>query len=74
MLTALGIIFGVILGCAMGSITIMAIEPSTASFVKGIDLPAVAIGVFGSALLALIMSRIALRRIPRFKLTDINKL
>lgn len=72
-LTAIGIILGLILGCVMGSITVGAIEPSTASFVKAVDWPSVIIGAVGSALLALIMCVISLRRIPRFDLTDINK-
>ncbi|MBQ9003073.1 MAG: FtsX-like permease family protein [Eggerthellaceae bacterium] len=72
-LTALGIVVGIILGCVMGSVTVAAIEPSTGSFVKSADVWAIAIGIAGSALLALIMNQIALRRIPRFNLTDINK-
>ena len=72
-LTALGIIVGLILGCVMGSITVAAIEPATAVFVKSVDGWAVGIGIIGSAILAIIMGAIALRRIPRFELTDINK-
>ena len=73
-LTALGIALGVVLGCIMGSATVSSIEPSTATFWKGVDGWAVGIGIAGSAVLALVMSVIALRRIPRFRLTDINKL
>lgn len=72
-LTVLGIVLGVVLGCVMGSVTVGSIEPSTASFVKGIDWPAVGIGVVGAAVLSAIMTAIALRRIPRFNLTDINR-
>ena len=72
-LTAIGIICGLILGCIMGSITVAAIEPSTGVFVKDVDLMAVIAGIVGSAVLAVIMSMIALRRIPKFELTDINK-
>ena len=73
-LTAIGIIAGIVLGCVMGSVTVLAIEPSTATFIKAVDGWAVGIGIVGSAALALIMSMIALRRIPKFDLTDINKL
>ena len=73
-LTTIGIILGLVLGCIMGSITVGAIEPSTATFVKDVDWIAVLVGIVGSALLAAIMTLIALRRIPRFKLTDINRL
>ena len=73
-LTVIGIIAGIVLGCIMGSITVGAVEPVSACLVKDIDWPAVVIGAGVSAVLSLIMSRIALRRIPRFKLTDIDKL
>jgi len=72
-LTILGIIAGVLLGCIMGSITVMAIEPSTAVFVKSVDGWAVLIGILGAAILSIIMGWISLRRIPKFDLTDINK-
>ena len=72
-LTAIGIVLGVIVGNAMGAVTIAAMEPATASFLKAIDPMAVAIGVVGSAVLAAIMCVLSLRRIPRFDLTDINR-
>ena len=72
-LTAVGIVLGLVFGAVMGSVTVAAIEPDTASFFKGIAWRAIAVGAGGSALLAVIMSAIALRRIPRFTLTDINK-
>ncbi len=72
-LTAIGIIAGLILGCIMGSVTVASIEPSTAVFVKAPDLMAIVIGIVGSAALAIIMSLIALRRVNNFELTDINR-
>ena len=72
-LTIVGTILGVLLGCTMGSVTVGSIEPSTATFVKSPDLMAVLIGVLGSIVLSTVMSIIALRRIPKFELTDINK-
>ena len=72
-LTILGILIGIILGCTMGSITVAAVEPSTSVFMKSPDAWAIIIGIAGSAILALIMGVIALRRIPKFSLTDINK-
>jgi len=73
-LTAIGIILGLVLGAIMGSVTVGSIEPETACFFKGIAWRAIVVGIVGSALLSIIMSLIALRRIPRFSLTDINKL
>ena len=72
-LTALGIVLGLVLGAVMGSLTVASIEPSTASFFKGIDPVALLVGAVTSAVLATIMSAIALRRIPAFDLTDINR-
>lgn len=72
-LTVIGIVAGVVLGAIMGSLTVLSIEPASASFVKGVDPVACLAGVFGSAVLAIIMSLIALRRIGRFELTDINR-
>ena len=72
-LTFIGIIVGLILGAIMGSVTVSSIEPSTACFYKGVDWAAILIGALVSFVLSTIMSLIALRRIPKFKLTDINK-
>ena len=72
-LTAFGIIAGLVLGCVMGAVTVAAVEPVTGSFVKSVDGWAVLIGIFGSAILSVIMSLIALRRVGKFRLTDIGK-
>ena len=72
-LTAIGIVLGLIVGGIMGAITVDSVEPNSAVFLKGIAWRAMAVGAGGSALLAVVMSMIALRRIPRFNLTDINK-
>ena len=72
-LTAFGIIAGLVLGCIMGAVTVASVEPVTGSFVKSVDGMAVIIGVFGSAVLSLIMSLVALRRINSFKLIDVSK-
>ncbi len=72
-LTALGIILGLVVGGIMGSITVWSIEPDAGSFFKGIDAVAMIVGILCSVALAIIMGWIALRRIPRFDLTDINR-
>ena len=72
-LTILGIVVGIALGVVMGSLTVGSVEPTSAFFYKGVDWVAVAAGAGMSALLALVMSVIALRRIPAFNLTDINR-
>jgi putative ABC transport system permease protein len=72
-LTAIGIVLGLIVGGIMGAITVGSVEPNSAVFLKGIAWRAMAVGAGGSAILAVVMSMVALRRIPRFNLTDINK-
>ena len=72
-LTALGIIVGLALGCIMGSITVASVEPVTGVFMKDVDGWAVLSGILGSAILAVIMCLIALHRINKFELTDINR-
>lgn len=73
-LTILGIILGVAFGAVMGNITIMTLEPDMAYFAKCIDWPACGIGAAVSAVLAIVLCSLAMRRISRFKLSDINKL
>lgn len=73
-LTIIGIILGVIFGAVMGNITIMTLEPDMAYFAKGIDWMACGFGAAASSVLAVVLCSAALRRISRFKLSDINKL
>ncbi len=72
-LTIIGVILGAILGTIMGIFTVASIELSSAVVMKEVVWRAVAIGVVGSALLSFIMSAVALRRVSRFNLTDINR-
>ena len=72
-LTVLGILVGIVLGAIMGTLTVGSMEPNTTSFYKGIDGFAIAIAAALSVALSTVMSVIALRRIPRFNLTDINR-
>ena len=72
-LTALGIILGILLGSAVGYATVVSVEPTNVLFVRTPNIPACLIGAAVSAVLAAIMGAIALRRIPRFDLTDINR-
>ncbi|MBQ9020564.1 MAG: FtsX-like permease family protein [Eggerthellaceae bacterium] len=71
-LTVIGIILGLVLGSIIGIISIASTEIATMNLIKEVNLPALAIGAAVSAVLAFIMSAIALRRVPRFNLTDIN--
>lgn len=72
-MTVLGIIFGVGLGIVMGSATVGAVEWQSCSFIKDVYLPGCLLGAGMSAVFATLMMIIALRRIPRFSLTDIAR-
>ena len=72
-LTVLGILLGLMLGGAAGSLTVLSIEQANASFLKGVSLLAVGIATGGTILLSGAAMLLALRRIDRFDLTDINR-
>lgn len=73
-LTVFGIVCGVIFGCIMGNVTILTLEPDKGFFVKCIDWQACMIGAAVSGALAILLCSIAMKKISRFKLSDINKL
>ena len=72
-LTVLGIALGVGLGSVMGNVTVRALEPSIGSFIKSFNVLAAACGVVGAGVLSVAVLMFSLQRIPRFKLTDINR-
>ena len=73
LLTILGIMLGIVLGSVTGIATVASIEPTYATFVKDINLPAVGIGIVCTFVLAIIMCLVAMRAIPRFDLSDAQK-
>ena len=72
-LTVIGIILGVVLGALMGNVTVGALEPTFGSFLKGFNLLAAAVGIVGAGTFSVAVLLYALRKIPRFDLTDINR-
>ena len=72
-LTIIGVLLGLVLGAIMGGITVAALEPSSGFFLKGFNEIAAMIGVVGAFTFAIAVLLYALRRIPRFDLTDINR-
>lgn len=74
LLTIIGIIIGILIGMTMGSLSLISIEFSSTSYVLTPSLVACLVGAAASAVFAFIVSVIALRRIPRFNLTDINRM
>ncbi len=72
-LDALGIILGVILGNVVGGFTIRSIEQAYMSFIHGISWFATGVGAVGAAVLAAASLLIALGRVKKFNLTDIDR-
>ena len=72
-MTVFGILVGVALGSIVGGYTVAAVEWQSCSFMKDPDLPSCLLGAGVSAFFAIVMMLVALRRIPRFSLTDISK-
>lgn len=73
-LTAMGIPLGIAFGALMGAATVRALEPSYGSFIKGFNALAALVGAVGATTLSLSVLFVALRRIDRFDLTDVNRL
>lgn len=72
-LTVIGIILGIVVGAIMGSVTIFALEPDTAYWLKGFSPIAAAVGAVGAGVFAAAVLIWALRQIDKFDLTDINR-
>lgn len=72
-LTALGIVLGLILGGVVGSLTVRSIEQANMSFLHGASPMASVVAVIGTVVFAAAALMVALRRIDRFDLTDINR-
>lgn len=72
LLTIVGILLGIVLGTVIGIISVSSICCSSIVFPKEINFIAIAIGIVLTALLMLFISLIALARIKKFKLVDIN--
>ncbi len=72
-LTVIGILLGILFGAIMGGITVAALEPEMATWVKGFNLVAAAVGIIGAGVFSAAVLLYALRLIPRFDLTDINR-
>ncbi|MBP3885243.1 MAG: FtsX-like permease family protein [Olsenella sp.] len=73
LLTIVGIVFGLVLGTFMGIVTTTALEPEMGFFLKEFSWIAAIAGVVGTSAFSAGVLLFALRRIPRFDLTDINR-
>lgn len=72
-LTCVGIVLGIVFGAIMGGITVRALEPLYGYFVRDFNVLAAGAGLIGAGVFSTTVLLFALRRIPRFNLTDINR-
>lgn len=72
-LTVIGIALGVVVGSIAGGFTVSALEPEAGHFVKDFNGLAAIAGIGGAGVFAASVLIYALRKIPRFDLTDINR-
>ncbi|MBO7675604.1 MAG: hypothetical protein J6S63_11460 [Atopobiaceae bacterium] len=72
-LTVIGIAFGIVVGAIMGGITVYSLEPELGYYLKGFNEIAAVVGAVGAGTFAIGVLYYALRQIPRFDLTDINR-
>ncbi|MDO5448470.1 MAG: hypothetical protein Q4F70_02555, partial [Clostridia bacterium] len=71
-LTIIGMILGVVLGAVVGYETVLTMLTEASYFNLDPSIPAMVIGVGVTAVLVVITTLIALKRVSSFKLTDIN--
>ena len=72
-LSVIGIMIGLVVGTLMAALSVHSFESSVAYFLKEIDPKACIIAVAGSSVLSFLMMKIALHRVDKFTLSDINK-
>lgn len=72
-MTIVGVIIGLGIGTVMGSASVHSFEASVAYFLKAIDWKACGIAAVSGSALSFLMMKIALRKVGRFELSDINK-
>lgn len=72
-LTVVSIILGCVLGSLLGDLSIRSFESESTAFIHGVDLLACLIGAFCTVIMTSIVTIIALKKVDKFTLTDINK-
>ena len=72
-LTIVGILVGVVLGTVVGLYSVSAVEPTYVRFLHEVNLASCGIGAGVCAAFATVVGFFALRRIPKFELTEINR-
>lgn len=70
--TAVGIVFGIVLGAGIGYKIVLSLEQSFVQFDRRVSVLACLIGVLMTAAFAVIVNVIALRKVKKLKLTDLS--
>lgn len=73
LLAIVGIIIGMLVGSAMGNLSVKAFESSVISVIYGVSLKACLCGALMSGLFTFAACMVAMKRIGSFKLSDINR-
>ena len=73
-LAAVGIALGLVVGSVMGKYSLDSFNNSATHFLNRVDITGCVIGAVFAAVLTYIMCRIALRKVRKFSLSDINTL
>lgn len=72
-LTIIGIFFGILLGITVGFATLKSLDSECVTVMRNINVPSLLLCALVTAFLTAITCLIALRKIDKFSLTDINK-
>lgn len=72
-LTVIANVLGCLFGSVMGNVSIKTFESESTAFIHRIDYKACLIGVVCSVAMTVIVSIMSLRKIDKFRLTDINR-
>lgn len=73
LLTFIGIIAGCALGYIIGDYSITSLESQYVRFVHGVDMVSILVGIIFTSLMTFAVSAVSLKKIKKFKLTDISK-
>jgi ABC-type antimicrobial peptide transport system permease subunit len=73
-LTVIGIVCGIVLGVVTGGLSVVSVETSDIMCMRGVNWLAVGAGALASTILSTTVLVYALKAIPGFDLSDINRL
>lgn len=72
-LTIISTVIGVFVGSYVGNISVASFETNITLILKNVDSLAIVLGILGSFVLTYVITTISLKKIDKFRLSDINK-